>query len=255
MTFDSLAATYDDDFTSSPIAQHLRGRVHARLDHHYRRGDSVLELGCGTGEDALHLAERGVFVTATDVSLEMLDATTRKTEHTRFVTTKQLDLAKPPPITPVYDGVFSNFGALNTLRQWHGLARWLEDRVKPGGVVGFGVMSPLCAWEIGWHSLHGDFRAAFRRQRRDTVFQASPFAKPIRISYPSVHQLETAFAPYFKRTFLMALGFFLPPSDVYGALEKRPALLRRLTVLDERVGRLSVFANLADHYWIEFKRL
>ncbi|MFN8447317.1 MAG: hypothetical protein U0521_01630 [Anaerolineae bacterium] len=40
-----------------------------------------------------------------------------------------------------------------------------------GGIAAFGVMSPLCLWEIGhWHGLHGDFRTAFRRLRRDTTF-------------------------------------------------------------------------------------
>jgi SAM-dependent methyltransferase len=255
MTFDPLAATYDDDFTYSPIARGLRGRVHARLDLHYQHGDSVLELGCGTGEDALHLAQRGVCVTATDASAEMLWVTAKKTESTGRVKTKPLDLTNPPPITPVYDGIFSNFGALNTLRVWSPLAHWLKDRIKTGGIAAFGVMSPLCLWEMAWHGCHGDFYTAFRRQREATIFQGSADAAPIHIHYPSVRQLDRAFAPYFQRTFLMSLGFFLPPSDVYGALEKRPALLHRLTELDERFGKLPLFANFSDHYWIEYTRL
>lgn len=254
MTFDALAATYDDDFTHSPIARYLRGRVQARLDAFFKRGDCILELGCGTGEDALHLAERGIHVTATDASMEMLWATMLKTEHTGRVTTKLIDLTKPPTITPVYDGMFSNFGAINVLPQWKPLARWLKDRVKPGAAAAFGVMSPSCVWEMAWHGLHGDFKTAFRRQRKGTMFQATPDSKPIPIYYPTISQLELAFSPYFKLTHVEPLGVFLPPSDAYGVIESRPALLDKLLALEARFGHKPLLARFADHYWIEFQR-
>ena len=70
--FDPLAADYDEAFTRSPIACYLRGRVHQRLQTHFPAGAHVLELGCGTGEDARFLAERRVSVLATDSSPAML---------------------------------------------------------------------------------------------------------------------------------------------------------------------------------------
>jgi hypothetical protein len=47
---------------------------------------------------------------------------------------------------------------------------------------------------------------------------------------------------------------FLPPSDAYGAVERRPHLLRTLTALDRRLSNVSQLARFADHYWIEFER-
>ena len=76
--FDLLAPSYDEDFTRSPIARWLRDQTHARLDALFHAGDTVLELGCGTGEDALYLARRGVRVLATDASEEMLAAARAK---------------------------------------------------------------------------------------------------------------------------------------------------------------------------------
>src|SRR5690606_23171976 len=49
----------------------LRSAAWAWMDRAFRPGDRVLELGCGTGADAVHLAGRGVAVVATDVSAEM----------------------------------------------------------------------------------------------------------------------------------------------------------------------------------------
>ena len=76
--FDVAAASYDADFTETQLARWLRETVQAHLATAFGPGDHVLELGCGTGEDAIWLAQRGVRVTATDVSQSMLNVAQRK---------------------------------------------------------------------------------------------------------------------------------------------------------------------------------
>ena len=76
--FDSFAADYDRSFTTSAIGQRLRAAVWRRLDAAFRPGDRVLELNCGTGEDAVYLGRRGVHVLTTDISTEMLTVTRAK---------------------------------------------------------------------------------------------------------------------------------------------------------------------------------
>jgi SAM-dependent methyltransferase len=308
-SFDSLAATYDDDFTESEIARWLRARVHERLTLHFGAGDQVLELGCGTGEDALYLARRGVQVLATDASLAMLDVARAKTAAESNVTVAQLNLREiPPHPQPLYrqnrgtpshqgrgeqtdaadmiyhaptgeflaedtcetafsplsvygegvrgrgrfSGVFSNFGGLNCLDDWRPLAAWLAERIQPGGIAAFGIMSPFCLWEIGWHSIHGDFNTATRRLRPGATFQPAPDIDPISIHYPTIRRFKHDFAPYFECIHASGLGLFLPPSDVYGMVERRPRLLATLTALERHFGRYAPL--LADHYWIEFRR-
>jgi SAM-dependent methyltransferase len=256
--FDPLALTYDNAFTNTAIGRYLRGRVHARLDRLFSAEDSVLELGCGTGEDALRLAKRGVRVLATDASEAMLTATRAKTAAEPLVTVAHLDLANLSPQSSVlkpqsFSGAFSNFGPLNCLGDWKPLAEWLAGYVKPGGRVAFGVMSPFCVWEPLWHGLHGDFRTATRRWRRNTHFQIGDSA-PVQVHYPTIRRLTRDFAPRFERTHIEPLSLFLPPSDVFGAVEKRPRLLRTLTSLEERFARYAWLAPFADHYWIEFRR-
>jgi SAM-dependent methyltransferase len=250
--FDALAPGYDRDFTTSPIARYLRARVHARLDEHFRPGAHVLELGCGTGEDALYLAARGVHLTATDASPAMLDITRAKVKAAAsqpLVTVQPLDLNDALPADfPVFTGVLANFGVLNCLSEWQTLSLWLADHIQPGGIAAFGVMSPFCLWEIGWHSLHGNFHVAFRRLRRKTIFQSIP------IRYPTIRRLTRDFAPHFRRVHVEPLGLCLPPSDVYGVVERRPRLLRTLTELDRRLSKVNPLALYADHYWIEFER-
>jgi SAM-dependent methyltransferase len=162
--FDRLAPAYDETFSHSPIGSYLRGRVQRRLDRHFLAGDQVLELGCGTGEDALYLAQRGVQVTATDSSQVMLDITRSKATGNPLLRVIPLDIRQPIlDDERQFEGCLANFGPLNVLTDRRPLAKWLAAWIKPGGIAGLGVMGPLCLWEIGWHSLHGDFPALKRR--------------------------------------------------------------------------------------------
>jgi SAM-dependent methyltransferase len=298
--FDPLAPIYDADFTRSPIAQHLRARVQERLDRLCAPGDAVLELGCGTGEDALHLARRGVHVLATDASEAMLtvargklaDYANARVERMDLrdlrqrntagamngVSTDSSDLANTPSeslftqssalSTQHFSLVFANFGVLNCLDDWRPLAAWLANIVPVGGQSAFAVMPPACLWEVAWHGAHGEWGVATRRWRRggaafgvthgenadNAVAMAGKARLAPTIRYPTVRRMTRDFAPWFRRVYVEPLGLLLPPSDIYGVIEKRPRLLRMLTRLDDSCGRLSLMANFADHYWIEFRR-
>ncbi len=255
-TFDSLAPTYDTDFTHSIIGAHLRDRVHSRLLEVWEADDHILELGCGTGEDAHFLGTQGIHVTATDASPIMLNIAQEKNKHVNHVRTQQLDLSHLPDIefSTQYDGVLSNFGALNCISDWKPLAEWLSTRVKSGGTLTFAIMSPYCIWETLWHGLHLDSKTATRRWKSSTSF--TPDADThLNISYPTIRRITQDFAPHFKRTRLQPLGIFLPPSDIYPVIEKRRKLLKLLTQADDTLSTVSQLALFADHYWIELERV
>jgi SAM-dependent methyltransferase len=263
--FDTLAPSYDKEFTHTAIGQILRNRVHNRLLSHFKAGDSLLEMGCGTGEDALFLAEKGIQLTATDASEKMLSITREKTKHLPNVNIAQLNLAQLPSLRSgegqgvgihraaegggvAFTGAFSNFGALNCLSNWKPLAAWLGEHIPKGGIVGLGIMSPFCAWEFAWHALHWKWGIALRRLR------GSEF-EGIRITYPTVQRMTDDFSPYFRRVHLMPLGLFLPTSALFDVVQKRPKLMNTLVILENRFGNIPQLAMLADHYWIEFERI
>ncbi len=253
--FDPVASAYDTNFTHTQIGQYVRSIVQSRLTQHFTSGNHILELGCGTGEDALWLAEHGVHVTATDVSEGMLATTRAKCAGNPLVQVNPLDLRHlPTNVTASYDGVFSNFGPMNCLAEWRTLAAWLAQRVKKGGIVGLGVMSPFCLWEPLWHGVHGNWRTATRRWRKSIPFQPEGVSEPIQITYPAIKRITNDFTPHFQRVFVRGIGLFLPPSDVYGAVEKRPQLLKRLMSLEHRFASWPKLSLLADHYWIELER-
>jgi ubiquinone/menaquinone biosynthesis C-methylase UbiE len=98
VAFDQAAATYDQDFTQTQLACALRSIVWDRLSANFKTGDHILELNCGTGEDAVWLARQGMRVTATDISAAMLEVTRKKISEAELgdrVDAQSLDLARP----------------------------------------------------------------------------------------------------------------------------------------------------------------
>lgn len=257
--FDGIAAGYDAGFTNRLPGRWLREAVWERLERVFHPGDHVLDLGCGTGEDALRLARRGVQVTATDNSRAMLDQARRKAAAagmTGRIETYRLDLGAPeqaPWPRGSFGGAFSNFGALNCLPDRSPLAEALAGWVRPGAYVVLVVMGPFCPWEIGWHLLHGDPRTAVRRFRPGHEAHVGE-GGTVRVWYPSPRRLGGEFRPWFAHIDTMALGALLPPSEMSDLVERWPRLFAGLGGLERRIASRFPFTWLGDHYLAAFRR-
>jgi SAM-dependent methyltransferase len=235
--FDTVAERYDAEFTETRLARWLRPRVWAHL--HFLPGSSVLELGCGTGEDAAWLTARGVSVLATDVSPAMLEVARRKVPQARF----ELQDASALNLSETFDGAFANFGVLNCVPDLGALAASLP--VRRGGRFIAVVMAPFCLWETAWYLLHGDLQRATRRWRPAT---ADIGGRHLPVWYPSPRTLAEDFAPHFVLRQCEGLGTLLPPSYLAHLVERWPEWPARLD------GRLPFGHLWADHYVAVFER-
>lgn len=186
--------------------------VWRRLDALFPPGSRVLELACGTGEDARHLAARGVRVLATDHSEEMLKIARQKCAGLP-VEFARLDMSNWVSCNwGIFDGAFSNFGGINAITNYQILSSNLQPLVKPGGRLLFVLMGRWCAWEIAWHLLHGEAGTAFRRLQQSGRAVARVGEATMTVYYPSTAELRRAFAPHFRLVRVRPLGNFLPPS-------------------------------------------
>lgn len=275
--FDSIAAEYDREFTHTPLARVLRVMVWSRLSANFKAGDHILELNCGTGEDAAWLAQHGMTVVATDVSTAMLEVAQQKAQRvgvSQWIEIRWLDLtgaqmgleaftgsawlaipAKASSSDRVrFDGVLSNFGGLNCVRDLRPLASMLSEVVKPGGRLILVPMNRWCLWESIWHGLHLQPCMALRRLRRDGV-DANVGATQTHVWYPSLRSLRQVFGPTFKLRRVIGLGVFLPPSYLEPVVAKRPRLFNLLTRLERGTAARFPFNRLADHVILEFERV
>jgi ubiquinone/menaquinone biosynthesis C-methylase UbiE len=255
--FDQAAAEYDRDFSETELARTLRQSVWDRLAANFKTGDHILELNCGTGEDAIWLARHGMQVTATDVSLEMLNVARKKIVEAELngrIDLQRLDLALPTGFENFsLDGVLSNFGGLNCVHNLHPIANFLGARIKPDGKLILVPMNRWCAWEIVWHVLHLQFRTAFRRLK-SSGSEAVIGAEKIRVWYPSIRSLRKTFEPQFKLERIIGLGIFLPPSYLERSLAWHPKWFRWLNRLEQKFNRYFPLNRLGDHVILEFDR-
>jgi ubiquinone/menaquinone biosynthesis C-methylase UbiE len=257
--FDHIGARYDDEFTHTELSRWFRARVWERLGVLFQPGDHVIELGCGTGEDAVWLAQRGVRVLATDGSPAMLEATNAKATDagvSHLIETRRLDFTEAAQWelpAQTFDGAYSNYGALNCAGDWRAVGGQIARAVKPGGQIGLGVMGPWCPWEVIWHGIHGNFRTATRRWRASTIAHLD--GKYFNVYYPTPGRLQRDFGANFRRSRLWGLGVFLPPSDLYQPVGRRRWLARPLLALERLTAPHWPFNYLGDHYWLELERL
>src|SRR6266571_718963 len=70
--FSRAAPLFESDEEVNPLARWTRRRSLAALDAAFHPGDRVIEIGCGTGIEATHLARRGITVVATDAAPGMI---------------------------------------------------------------------------------------------------------------------------------------------------------------------------------------
>jgi SAM-dependent methyltransferase len=247
--FDELAPDYDRSFTRSACGMTLRAMVWERLPAVFGTRERILEIGCGTGEDAVHLARAGHYVVATDTSEEMVRIARLKAisagcaERIEFHT-MPIEALHTLPREQRFDGVFSNFGAINCVADVGRLARSLALRLEPGAPLMFVVMGRYVPWEWAWYLAHGDRQRAFRRLRREGAQW-----RGLTIHYPTPAELAAALAPMFFTQRRTALGFVLPPSYAAHWLDSRPRMLSALTGIERVMQRVT--AGLADHYMLE----
>src|SRR5215469_8582881 len=209
--FDELAETYDRTFTDSAIGRAQRRAVWRELRRVFHPGDYVLEIGCGTGVDACYLAGQGVRVLACDNSPAMIAVSTRRVQaldQSAFVEPRLLPAEQIGNLAngEGFDGVFSNFGALNCVDDLHSLARDLAKLLKPGSTAVFCLMGRYCAWEIAWYLAQINARKAIRRFNPSGLTVRLTDSAKVHVRYPSVRSLACTFSPEFRLRHVRGIG-------------------------------------------------
>ena len=246
-----MAAIYDASFTRTAVGKALRGLVWSRLGSTFRHAQRILELGCGTGEDALWLGRNGIEVVATDASAQMIDVARRKllqetsSARVEFQCVPAENLAMLTG-KPSFDGVFSNFGAVNCIADLPRVIGQVAGRLVPGARLVWVVMGRHVPWEWLWFIARGKPAKAMRRYSR----QGAQW-RGMKIAYHTPKQMAALLWPYFEITRISPLGWALPPSYAASWLNRSPRALAALTRLEISTQHWPVLAAVADHYILE----
>jgi SAM-dependent methyltransferase len=250
--FDRHAHEYDAKFSNRLPARWLRDMTRRRIEPLIHAGDTVLEIGCGTGVDALWLAGRGCRVVATDASDAMLAIARGKpvlAEVAARMSWARLDAAQPGELADLLGTghranlVLSNFGALNCVRDLAPLFGALRPLLDPGAHVAVTLMGRFCLWESAYFGARGRWTQMRRRWSGASRYDDTECS--IDVWYHSPADV-LRMAPGFERVGLYGIGALIPPSEAFALCERWPRLFRVLARADDRLGRWLHF--LSDHY-------
>jgi ubiquinone/menaquinone biosynthesis C-methylase UbiE len=249
--FDDAAVRYDTEFSRSEIGSRLRRHVWKMLDKEIDGyGLDILEINCGTGEDALYLAAAGHKVTATDASAEMIDIARKKIAHGNpSFEVMDFNCLHETFKERSFDIVFSNFGGLNCACEGQ-LKNILADvytLLRPGGKFIGVLMGTGCAWEIGYHLLKMEGRKAFRRFEKAGV-KTQLGTKQFHTYYYSPSSVKQLAPAGFKKPEVFPVGFFIPPTYMEHYFVKHPSQLDMLSNMERKISKLKLLSNFADHY-------
>ncbi|HED06581.1 MAG TPA: class I SAM-dependent methyltransferase, partial [Ignavibacteria bacterium] len=152
--FDKIAPFYDELFSDTEIGTYLKQIVQNYLDENLPKSElNILEVNCGTGVDAIYLAQKGHNVIATDQSAEMIKNAQLKLKDIRSanVIFQQMDIKdiKNNFTEEKFDLVFSNFGGLNCIdkNELKKFGNDIKGMLNPGGRVIASIMPPLSIWD------------------------------------------------------------------------------------------------------------
>ncbi len=255
--FDAAAPVYDSAYEHLTGIRHIRAVMHGLYLRYFKPGDSLLELNCGTGNDAIFLARHGLRVHATDLSPRMIEETRRKVLHEGvegLVTSDVLSFHQLEKLDgTTFDGAYSNFGGLNCTDRLHDVAAGLAPLLKPGAIFIAAVMTRFCLWESVAALCRGNLRLAFRRLRREGCL-AHLHGGLVQTTYHAPSTVVRAFSGGFDPVGVIGLNVVLPPPNAVRSYQILGKGLSPLMRVDARICTHRPFSAMGDHCAIILRR-
>lgn len=246
-SWDCIAKTYDL-LEQEPAFRVVRQESLRRLLSTFRQGKIILDIGCGTGTEAIALAKNGVTVVAIDSSKAMIDQALAKKKKEKltnvfFYNLHSQEISRIAAISGYhsFDGGYATFGSLNGEPNLERFARDLRDLLHPGSFFLAGFINKYCLSEMVVHAILRPSRV-FRR--------SSPFMKmsvggqECMIRLYSVREIKKCFTGFKVKT-IKALPVVVPPPHISKNLPED--ILEALMLLDRGVSGLWPLNRLGDH--------
>ena len=256
--FDKQSQVFDQLYGNDKIIHYKRERVREHILKHAPAEASMLELNCGTGEDALFFAGKGFQVHATDISTGMLEQFERKLDHdlnSKNISIEQCSFTQLQFLQNKgpFDYVYSNFGGLNCTSQLDNVLHSLNAIVKPNGIVTLVIISKFCLWEFLLF-FKGKLKMAFRRffaaKGRSAHIEGTFF----KCWYYSPSFVKKHMGNEFELLSLEGLCAIVPPSSFEHFAEKHPNLFATLRSKEDKLKNKWPWNMIGDYFIITFRK-
>jgi SAM-dependent methyltransferase len=241
--YDAIAGGYDEQSRGD---EWMRSALHRHYLRTFSRGQRVLDLGCGTGTDALLLAQHGIAVVAIDGSAAMLAQLRSKVEAAglqHLVESRLLAIDDLGQLDGGFDGAYSSFAALSTvdLRAFAQQA----GRLVRGRMV-LHMLNRFSLWEWLGSAVRGQWRLPWAGKRSFTIG-----GQPVEHTLYFPRDAYAHFSDSFALRRVYSLGALRPPHTVSKVPKQAVA---RLEWLDVRLGGLPGVRNAGRFFVLDLER-
>lgn len=253
--FSRAGPKYDAFALDHPHLARMREKIYDHLQRFAPPGARILELNAGTAIDAVALARRGFSVHATDIATGMLALARDKVEKLGLeqrISLQECSFTRLDQIQSApFDVVFSSMGGLNCLPDLRPVIRQLPSVVKPGGLVTWVLMPPICLWELA-EIFRGHPKLAFRRLKPGgtrTHLEGLYFTT----CYFTPCQVVGWFGTAYKRLAIEGLSVLTPTANSKNMITRFPRLYRSLAWLDDRLAHRSPWNGWGDLFILSMR--
>jgi SAM-dependent methyltransferase len=257
--FDSVAADYDGPRGNNEVIQDMRRELWRWIALTFAPQSQLLDLGCGTGLDAVHLAGLGFYVTATDWSPRMVERTQERAQiasvaqRVRAVAIGAHELQRLAARESFFDGAYSDLGALNCVPDLAGVARECARLLKSRGIMVFTVIGRVCPWELGYCLLRGDWDRMRVRFSREVV-PVGMNKRRVWTRYYGPREFYRAFERDFALVHHRALGLFVPPPYLPWMRERHARTYECLWRVERGAAGWPLLRAMGDHFLIMMQK-
>jgi ubiquinone/menaquinone biosynthesis C-methylase UbiE len=252
--FDSVAADYDGPRGNNALIQDMRNEMWRLLDATFPQGSRLMDLGCGTGLDAIRMARSGHHVTATDWSQGMVERTRDRAQREQVADRVEAIAVGAHELSRIegqgkFDGAYSNLGPLNCVPDIKEMAAQCARLLKPRASLVFSVIGRICPWEIGHYALQRNW-GRLKVRFAPAMVPVGMNKRVVWTRYYTPREFYRAFEGQFALEHFRGLCVLAPPPYLTGMKEKHSSLYERLWQVDRRVAGWPLLRNMGDHFVI-----
>ena len=258
--FDSASEEYDFTIRRNFINTWIRKRSLQVLRKLVRPDDLLLEVGCGTGAEAMEVSSWVSGIVATDISIRMTDLVRAKAEA-RGIGSKVVPVTvSAAEIARVRETIgdrklrvaYSFNGALNCEPDLGDFVCQLHLLLEPEGYFVCSVRNTTCASEMISHGLVLQFAKATPRRVQPTMVSVGGVDIPS--TYFSPSEFVRRFEPYFHPVEIIGLPALLPPAYLNDYYMKLRGVFPLLERLEPALSGMAPFNRLGDQTLFVFRQ-
>lgn len=233
----------------------IRSVLWQRYTQLFKPGQTVLDVGCGTGIDALFMAGHGIRVVGIDASPAMIAQANAKLQDAALRELVELSVTDASALESLpqtgFDGIVSAFASLSTLADLDRFGVQSARLLRPGGVLVLHLLNRTSLWE--WIGL---VRAGRWREARELDRNLERnFIIGGRSVRHYLHHAREAYARFFASRFRLrrayGLGILRPPHTVRRI--PRPVVIA-LDRMERPVRTWRPFVNWGRFFVLELER-